>query len=79
MVEPIEMTLPPVLAGFAGLYERHHEAVFRAALRVTGRSADAEDVLQTVFVRLLSSREQDEAAQRPAACFQRAILGLSEM
>ena len=36
--ELIEMTSAPVLAGFAGLYERHYEAVFRAALRVTGRS-----------------------------------------
>ena len=74
LVEPIEMTSPPVLAGFAGLYERYYEAVFRAALRVTGRSADAEDVLQTVFVRVLSRREQDEAAERPAAYFKRAAV-----
>ena len=72
--EPIEMTSPPVLAGFAGLYERHYEAVFRAALRVTGRPADAEDVLQTVFVRLLSGSEHDEAARRPAAYFRRAAV-----
>ena len=52
MVDTIEMTSPPVSAGFAGLYERHYEAVFRAALRVTGSAADAEDVLQTVFLRL---------------------------
>jgi RNA polymerase sigma-70 factor (ECF subfamily) len=31
----------------------HHERVFRAAYRVTGSAADAEDVLQTVFLRLL--------------------------
>jgi RNA polymerase sigma-70 factor (ECF subfamily) len=74
MVEPIEMTSPPALAGLAGLYERYYEAVFRAALRVTGRPADAEDVLQTVFVRLLSRREQDEAALRPAAYFKRAAV-----
>jgi RNA polymerase sigma factor (sigma-70 family) len=60
------MTSTPVLAGFAGLYERHYEAVFRTALRVTGRPADAEDVLQTVFVRLLSGTEHDEAARRAA-------------
>jgi NAD(P)-dependent dehydrogenase (short-subunit alcohol dehydrogenase family) len=42
------------LAGFAELYERHYEAVFRAALRVTGNPADAEDVLQTVFLRVLA-------------------------
>src|SRR6185503_13950895 len=74
MVEPIDMTSPPVLAGFAGLYERHYEAVFRTALRVTGRPADAEDVLQTVFVRLLSGSEHDEAARRPAAYFRRAAV-----
>ena len=74
MVEPIEMTPPPVLAGFAGLYERHYEAVFHAALRVTGRPADAEDVLQTVFLRVLSGSEQEEAASRPAAYFRRAAV-----
>jgi len=62
--ERIEMTSTPVLAGFAELYERHYEAVFRAALRVTGSPADAEDVLQTVFLRVLSRSEDDEAASR---------------
>jgi RNA polymerase sigma-70 factor, ECF subfamily len=74
MCEPIEMTSTPVLPGFAGLYERHCEAVFRTALRVIGRPADAEDVLQTVFLRLLSRSEQDEAARRPAAYFRRAAV-----
>ena len=74
LCEPIEMTSTPVPAGFAGLYERHYEAVFRAALRVTGRPADAEDVLQTVFLRVLSASEQDEAARRPAAYFRRAAV-----
>jgi RNA polymerase sigma-70 factor, ECF subfamily len=31
----------------------HHDRVFRAAYRVTGNISDAEDVLQTVFLRLL--------------------------
>lgn len=74
IVEPIEMTSPPVPAGFAGLYERHYEAVFHAALRVTGRPADAEDVLQTVFLRVLSQGEQEEVAQRPATYFRRAAV-----
>jgi RNA polymerase sigma-70 factor (ECF subfamily) len=72
--ERIEMTSAPVLAGFAGLYERHYEAVFRAALRVTGSPADAEDVLQTVFLRVLSRRDGDEADRRPAAYFRRAAV-----
>jgi RNA polymerase sigma-70 factor (ECF subfamily) len=72
--EPIEMTATPVLAGFAELYERHYEAVFRAALRVTGNPADAEDVLQTVFLRVLSRSDGDEAARTPAAYFRRAAV-----
>jgi RNA polymerase sigma-70 factor (ECF subfamily) len=72
--ELIEMTSTPVLADFAALYARHYEAVFRAALRVTGNAADAEDVLQTVFLRVLSQGEHDEAARRPAAYFRRAAV-----
>jgi RNA polymerase sigma-70 factor, ECF subfamily len=74
MGEPIVMTSTPVLAGFAGVYERHYEEVFRAALRVTGSPADAEDVLQTVFLRVLSRCEQGEAVARPAAYFRRAAV-----
>lgn len=74
LCEPIEMNAPSAPAGFAALYERHYDAVFRAALRVTGRAADAEDVLQTVFLRVLSGGDRDEAAQRPAAYFRRAAV-----
>jgi RNA polymerase sigma-70 factor (ECF subfamily) len=63
-----------VLAGFAALYARHYEAVYRAALRVTGNPADAEDVLQTVFLRVLSRSEGAEAARHPAAYFRRAAV-----
>jgi RNA polymerase sigma-70 factor (ECF subfamily) len=35
------------------VFQREHERMFRAAYRVTGNSEDAEDVLQTVFLRLL--------------------------
>jgi RNA polymerase sigma-70 factor (ECF subfamily) len=63
-----------VTPGFAALYARHYEAVFRAALRVTGDPADAEDVLQTVFLRVLAQTDQDEAARRPAAYFRRAAV-----
>ena len=51
---PIPMSSTTPVAGFAELYERHYETVFRVALRVTGNPADAEDVLQTVFLRILA-------------------------
>ncbi len=34
------------------VYREHADTILRAAYRVTGRMADAEDVLQTVFLRL---------------------------
>ncbi len=61
------------LAGFAELYERHYDAVFRAALHVTGNPADAEDVLQTVFLRVLA-RGGDVGTAPPAAYFRRAAV-----
>ena len=35
------------------MYEAHHGMVFRTAYRITGNAADAEDVLQTVFLRMV--------------------------
>jgi len=52
--QPIAMTPTTAPVGFAEAYTRHADAVFRAALRVTGNPADAEDILQTVFLRMLA-------------------------
>jgi RNA polymerase sigma-70 factor (ECF subfamily) len=75
---PIPMTSSTPLAGLAELYERHHEAVFRAALRITGNAADAEDVLQVVFLRVLARKERRggdlEDVATPAAYFKRAAV-----
>jgi RNA polymerase sigma-70 factor (ECF subfamily) len=72
--QPIAMTSTTGLAEFAELYERHYEAVFRAALRVIGNPADAEDVLQTVFLRVLARGPDVEAASLSAAYFRRAAV-----
>ena len=72
--QPIAMTSTTALVGFAELYERHSDAVFRAALRVTGNPADAEDVLQTVFLRVLSRGGDADAAPLPVAYFRRAAV-----
>lgn len=44
----------PLSPTFQDLYQKHSATVFRTALRVTGNAADAEDVLQTVFMRMLN-------------------------
>src|SRR6476469_751856 len=35
------------------IFREHHAMVFRAAYRITGNANDAEDVLQTVFLRMV--------------------------
>jgi RNA polymerase sigma-70 factor, ECF subfamily len=62
-------TVPPQ---FGELYRRHSDVVYRAALRVTGSTADAEDVLQTVFLRLLHRDDLVDVARSPEAYFRRA-------
>ncbi len=41
------------------LFWAHQERVLRAAYRITGNMADAEDVAQTVFIRLAASPNQN--------------------
>ena len=69
-----DMSSTPVPDGFAELYARHYEAVYRAALRVTGNRSDAEDALQTVFMRMLARSEHEQAARHPTAYFRRAAV-----
>src|SRR5262249_58443079 len=55
------------------VFADHKELVFRAAYRVTGNSSDAEDVLQTVFLRLLRL-EQTPEIRHLLACLHRAAV-----
>ncbi len=59
------------------LFERHHDRVFRTAYRVTGSAADAEDVLQTVFLRVARGQESAVTAENPQAYFARAAINAS--
>src|SRR5271165_3480881 len=42
--------------GLSKLFGEHHRRVLRAAYRITGSMADAEDVAQAVFLRLATAR-----------------------
>lgn len=42
----------PSAEDLESLFRDHHRMVYRTAYRVTGNASDAEDVLQTVFLRL---------------------------
>ena len=56
------------------LFREHHGAIFRAAYRVTGDAADAEDVLQTVFTRLLRREEQPDLSESAGSYLHRAAV-----
>jgi RNA polymerase sigma-70 factor, ECF subfamily len=45
--------VPPKLEEIEKIFVAHHDRVYRAAYRVTGNASDAEDVVQTVFLRLV--------------------------
>jgi RNA polymerase sigma-70 factor (ECF subfamily) len=52
MAAPVESETPAA-PDLERIFREHHGMVFRAAYRVTGNAGDAEDVLQTVFLRMV--------------------------
>jgi RNA polymerase sigma-70 factor, ECF subfamily len=58
-------------------FRQHHGLVFRTAYRVTGNAADAEDVLQTVFLRLLRRSLDPEIMNNPESYLRRAAINAS--
>lgn len=54
------------------IFNAHHDRVFRAAYRVTGNATDAEDVLQTVFLRLLRHGHDLTEIEDPGSYLHRA-------
>ena len=59
------------------LFNQHHDRVFRTAYRVTGSAEDAEDVVQTIFLRVARGQEAAMAAANPEAYFARAAINAS--
>lgn len=59
------------------LFRENYEHVFRTAYRITGSASDAEDVLQTVFLRLIKSSEGIDQAESPKGYLLRAAVNAS--
>ena len=59
------------------LFREHHESVYLAAYRVTGSVQDAEDVLQSVFLKLLKRIGDGNFAENPAGYLCRAAINAS--
>jgi RNA polymerase sigma-70 factor (ECF subfamily) len=69
--------LPQPQGELETIFRAHHGRVFRTAHRITGSPADAEDVLQTVFLRLVKSGKTYDLSENPEAYLSRAAINAS--
>ena len=65
---------PLPLADLEQIFQENHVAVFRAAYRVTGNAQDAEDVLQTVFLRMMKRGPKAEPVENMSSFLHRAAV-----
>ena len=63
--------------GFERLYREHATFVYRTALRITRNAEEAEDILQTIFLRLLRRESSPDFQKRPRAYLYRAAVNAS--
>ena len=56
------IALMPSTERLSHLFGEHHRRVLRAAYRITGSMADAEDVMQSVFLRMANLERPPENA-----------------
>jgi RNA polymerase sigma-70 factor (ECF subfamily) len=59
------------------IFNAHAQLVYRTAFGVTGSHEDAEDVLQTIFLRLIRREFPPDLQKNPKAYFYRAAVNLS--
>lgn len=59
------------------IFREHHQLVYRTAYGVTGSREDAQDVLQTIFLRLLRREFPPDLKSNPKAYLYRAAVNLS--
>ena len=59
------------------IFDRHYELMYRTAFGLTGSAADAEDIVQTIFVRLLNRELPPDLNTAPERYLYRAAFNLS--
>lgn len=65
------------LEDLAVLFRDYHQTVFRTAYRITGSQSDAEDVLQTIFLRLTPNRARRDFSPNAGSYLHRAAVNAS--
>jgi RNA polymerase sigma-70 factor (ECF subfamily) len=69
-----EVSVPIIPNALSEMYREHHVMVFRTAYRVTGNVSDAEDVLQTVFLRMVRRDDSADAIEHPENYLRRSAV-----
>jgi len=77
IADPIPEAQPGAIQGLESLFRQHYDRVLRTAYRVTGSIVDAEDVLQTVFLRLSRRQENVDLEPNPERYLHRAAINAS--
>ena len=72
-----ESAVSTLTRDFSQSFEAHHGLVFRTAYRITGNAADAEDVLQTIFLRLLRMAPTATLPENEESYLRRAAVNAS--
>ncbi len=67
----------PLSGDVETLFRDHHARILRTAFRITGDPMEAEDVLQTLFLRLLHKKQDTQFRQSPGAYLNRAAVNLA--
>ena len=71
------VTTEPLSREFDQFFREHYQMVYRTAFGVTGSPEDAEDALQTIFLRLIRREFSPALVKNPKAYLYRAVVNLS--
>jgi len=67
----------PLAQEFEAIFREHYRLVYRTAYGVTGRAEDAEDIVQTIFLRLMRRDVSPDLKKNPKGYLYRAAVNLS--
>jgi RNA polymerase sigma-70 factor (ECF subfamily) len=76
-VTVLELMQKPSLQEFGRIFEEYYEFVYRTAYSITRTPQDAEDVVQTIFLRLLRQEAPPDLTKNPKGYFYRAAVNVS--
>jgi RNA polymerase sigma-70 factor (ECF subfamily) len=67
----------PASQEFGQIFREHYDLIYRTAYSITRTAEDAEDVVQTIFLRLLRRESLPDLTSNPKGYFYRAAVNLS--